>query len=243
MSAADNGRHLLLSVVDPKLATTTTHYAPPFLTLILPEHIPSRVPICFTILHALTTTSIYFPLKLPSHAPPWTTVLVFPEPHQITQRQRDSLSLSFSRFSICRLFPCLPLSPLPLTTPPTPAITFFWFPYKLSDELSETHSLAIMASAQLREKLGYLKQQTETSDDRRYRENGLQSPTSEKPPLTTWEDGKESGCTCGGREEHRSLQKRNSRCPGSTRKPQKQERRIRAAMAHGREQQQQQEQR
>lgn len=70
MSAADNGRHLLLSVVDPKLATTTTHYAPPFLTLILPEHIPSRVPICFTILHALTTTSIYFPLKLPSHAPP-----------------------------------------------------------------------------------------------------------------------------------------------------------------------------
>ncbi len=102
-----------------------------------------------------------------------------------TDIERLSLSLSFSRFSICRLFPCLPLSPLPLTTPPTPAITFFWFPYKLSDELSETHSLAIMASAQLREKLGYLKQQTETSDDRRYRENGLQSPTSEKPPLTT----------------------------------------------------------
>ncbi len=90
-----------------------------------------------------------------------------------TNTERLSLSLSFSRFSICRLFPCLPLSPLPLTTPPTPAITFFWFPYKLSDELSETHSLAIIASAQLREKLGYLKQQT---DDRRYRENGLQSP-------------------------------------------------------------------
>jgi hypothetical protein len=70
MSATDNGRHLLLSVVDPKLATTTTHYAPPFLMLILPEHIPSHVPICFTILHALTTTSNYFPLKLPSHAPP-----------------------------------------------------------------------------------------------------------------------------------------------------------------------------
>jgi hypothetical protein len=88
-----------------------------------------------------------------------------------TQTQRDSLSLSL--FSVCRLFPCLPLSPLPLTIPPTPAITFFLFPYKLSDELSETHSLVIMASTQLRENLGYLKQQT---DDRRYRENGLQSP-------------------------------------------------------------------
>lgn len=107
MSTADNGRHLLLSVVDPKLATTTTHYAPPFLTLILPEHIPSRVPICFTILHALATTSIYFPLKLPSHAPPWTTVLVFPEPHQITQTQRDSLSLFLALLHLS----VVPLSP------------------------------------------------------------------------------------------------------------------------------------
>lgn len=108
MSATDNGRHLLLSVVDPKLTTTTTttHYAPPFLMLILPEHIPSYIPICFTILHALTTTSIYFPLKLQSHAPPWTTVLVFSRATpENTNTKRLSLSLALLHLSVVPLSP------------------------------------------------------------------------------------------------------------------------------------------
>lgn len=144
-----------------------------------------------------------------------------------TERLSLSLSLALLRLSVVPLPPSLSSSVN--HTSNSCYYLFFGFRTSFPTSCPKTHSLAIMASAQLREKLGYLKQQT---DDRRQtlQREWFAVPTSEKPPLTTWEDGKESGCTCGGWEGHRSLQKRNSRCPGSTRKPQQQERRIRAAI-------------